>query len=70
MKTVLGWTVNGPLKGDGSSGTSCGPTDVTVNWISVANLEDLWKQQLKADFPECSQDGQMGLSREDSRQVC
>lgn len=32
---------------------------------SVASLDDLWKQQLKADFPESSRDEQMGLSRED-----
>ena len=62
---MLGWTVNGPLRGDGSSETTCGWPDVTVNRIFVASLGDLWKQQLKADFPECNQDEQMGLSRED-----
>ncbi|XP_071058619.1 uncharacterized protein [Pseudochaenichthys georgianus] len=65
VKTMLGWTVNAPLRGDRSSEMTCGQPDVTVNRISVANLEDLWKQQLKADFPECSQDEQMGPSRED-----
>lgn len=67
VKTMLGWTINGPLRGDGSSETTCGQQDVTVNRISVARLDDLWKQQLKADFPECSQDEQIGLSREDGR---
>lgn len=64
VKTMLGWTVNGLLRGDE---TTCGHPDVTVSGISVASLEDLWKQQLKADFPECNQDEQIGLSREDGQ---
>lgn len=31
------------------------------------NLDDLWQRQFKADFPECSQDEQPGLSREDHK---
>lgn len=64
MKTMLGWTVNGLLRGDE---TTCGHPDVTVSRIFVASLEDLWKQQLKAYFPECNQDEQIGLSREDGQ---
>lgn len=62
---MLGWTVNGPLRGYRNGATTCGQPDVTVNRISVTSLDDLWKQQLKADFPESSRDEQMGLSRED-----
>ncbi|XP_039548042.1 uncharacterized protein LOC120493481 [Pimephales promelas] len=65
VKTMLGWTVNGPLRRDECREIASGQPDVTVNRISIANLKDLWNEQLKADFPECSQDEQMGLSRED-----
>ncbi|KAG1936405.1 hypothetical protein F2P79_018737 [Pimephales promelas] len=65
VKTMLGWTVNGPLRRDECREITSGQPDVTVNRISIANLKDLWNEQLKADFPECSQDEQMGLSRED-----
>ena len=65
VKTLLGWTVNGPLRGDCSSDAACMQQQVTVNRISVARLEELWEQQTKADFPECAQDEQFGLSKED-----
>ena len=61
IKTLLGWTVNGPLGGD--DGEELGT--VTVNRISVLNLDDLWQQQFKMDFPECGQDERPSLSRED-----
>lgn len=31
------------------------------------NLDDLWQQQFKNDFPESSTEEQAGLSREDQR---
>ncbi len=65
VKTALGWTVNGPLRGDFSSDTACVQRHATVNRISVSRLEELWEQQTKADFPECVQDEQLGLSKED-----
>ena len=58
VKTMLGWTVNGPLRGDVRSDTAHEYPDVTVNRISVASLDELWKQQLKVDFPELGQDDQ------------
>lgn len=61
IKTILGWTVNGPLGGDSGDGMDV----ATVNIISVLNLDELWQQQFKMDFPECSYDEQPGLSRED-----
>lgn len=68
IKTILGWTVNGPLRGDCHiSDQKCLQPDVTVNRISVARLDELWEGQLKMDFPETLQDEQPGLSREDKR---
>lgn len=62
IKTILGWTVNGPLGGDNNE-----LAVATVNRISVVNLDNLWQQQFKTDFPECSHDEQPGMSREDQR---
>lgn len=68
IKTILGWTVNGPLRGDCQiSDQKCLQPDITVNRISVARLDELWEKQLKMDFPETLQDEQPGLSREDER---
>lgn len=39
----------------------------SINQISVLNLEELWQQHFKVDFPECSFDEQPGQSREDKR---
>ncbi len=38
---------------------------VTVNRIAVMKLEELWKQQFKADFPETVHEEQMAMSKED-----
>lgn len=64
IKTMLGWTVNGPLGGACCDGPVC-QSAVTINSISAVRLVELWKQQFKTDFPECSQDEQPWLSRED-----
>lgn len=64
VKTMLGWTVNGPPIGD-CINVTCAKRDITVNRIPVTRLDKLWEQQTKADFPECAQDEQLGLSRED-----
>ena len=45
VKTMLGWTVNGPPTGD--CGTACGMPDMTVNRISVVSLDELWNQQFE-----------------------
>lgn len=63
IKTILGWTVNGPLGGDSGNGMDV----ATVNRISVLNLEDLWQQQFRTDFPECVHDEQPGQSIEDQK---
>lgn len=51
VKTMLGWTVNGPLgkKDDDAQEQST----VNANRISVVKLDVLWEQQFRNDFPEC-----------------
>ncbi len=66
IKTRLGWTVNGPLRGDWGNQSSKYP-DVTINRICVSNLGELWQQQFEVDFPECSKNEQVGFSREDHK---
>ncbi|KAK7899043.1 hypothetical protein WMY93_019896 [Mugilogobius chulae] len=65
IKTILGWTVNGPLRGECQASESDLKPDITVNRISVARLDELWEKQLKVDFPETQKDEQLGLSKED-----
>lgn len=62
VQTMLGWTVNGPLRTEGGD---CENLIVTANRISAVRVDDLWKQQFQVDFPECSQEEQLGPSRED-----
>ena len=64
VKTMLGWTVNGPLGGcpDDTQDT----TSISVNRTSVVQLDKLWEQQFKTDFPECGRDNQEP-SREDQQ---
>ena len=65
VKTVLGWTVNGPLGGcDDSPG--CQST-VSINRISAVTLDELWSKQFKMDFPENNQDELVGMSKDDCR---
>lgn len=66
VRTVLGWTVNGPLTGNGGEANYC-EQPVTVNRVSIVNLDELWQQQFKMDFPESAVEQQVGLSREDLR---
>lgn len=67
IRTILGWTVNGPLKGESEEAMDCGQTELSVNRVSVVDLEELWQKQFKTDFPECSVDEQSGMSRDDHK---
>ncbi|XDV23048.1 hypothetical protein PO909_027771 [Leuciscus waleckii] len=67
IKTILGWTMNGPLRGDCQISDQCLQPNITINRISVARLDELWEKQLKVDLPETVQDEQPGLSKEDKR---
>ncbi len=51
VKTMLGWTVNGPLAKIGDDAQE--QSTVNVNRISVVKLDELWEQQFRNDFPEC-----------------
>ncbi len=65
VKTILGWTVNGPLGGcDDSPG--CQST-VSINRISAVTLDELWNKQFKMDFPENKQDELVGMSKDDCK---
>lgn len=57
VRTVFGWTVNGPLRRGNCNHTETTHevTQATSNRISVAKLDELWNQLLKYDFPEDSQ---------------
>ncbi len=64
IKTLFGWAVNGPIKRLEEYVVENHP-HMTVNRITVVKLNELWEQQFKADFPECVQEEQMGMSKED-----
>lgn len=65
IRTVLGWVINGPLGGNGSSSNAKLPS-VVVNRISVTTLEHILNSQYNHDFNEkTSVDTEM--SREDIR---
>lgn len=55
--------------GDGGDQSAFGYSDVTVNRISVSNLEELWQQQFKVDFPECNKNEQVRFSRGDHKLI-
>ena len=62
VRTMLGWTVNGPLGGDCT--TARVSHDVSVNRISVERPGRLWEQQQqKVDVPECVQPEQGTLDK-------
>lgn len=67
IRTLLGWTVNGPLTGNSGETVNWEHPQITVNRVSVVNLDDLWQQQFKNDFPKSSIDEQPAISREDQR---
>lgn len=48
--------VNGPLGGECCDGPDVHQSAFTINRTSAVTLDDLWKQQFKTDFPECSQE--------------
>lgn len=66
-RTLLGWTVNGPLGESCGETVACTQPRLTVNRASVVNLDELWQQQFKNDFPESTMDEQPALSREDHK---
>ncbi len=62
VRTILGWTVNGPLRGGMETNNS---KEVTANRISVAKLDELWQLQFKQDFPDAGQNEDIEMSKDD-----
>ena len=60
VRTLLGWVVNGPLRGGGTKATS-------VNRISVVDLHDLLVTQYNTDFVEKSYEEKREMSIEDKQ---
>ena len=63
IRTALGWVINGPVHGNGSSSEGKHPS-VSVNRISVSRLEQMLSEQYNHDFNERATE-EKGLSRED-----
>ncbi len=68
VRTALEWTVNGPLRDlTNTDSENCDHTQVTVNRISVENVEQLWLQLYNQDFPERLCDDKAEMSQEDQQ---
>lgn len=65
VRTVLGWVINGPLKREGCTTPSESQLSVSVNCISIANVENLLVQQFNHDFPEKASEEKHEMSQED-----
>ena len=63
VKTLLGWVVNGPLRGGGLKAKNT----VSVNRISVVDLHDLLITQYNTDFVEKSYEDKKEMSIEDKQ---
>ena len=61
IRTALGWVINGPLQGKGTSWESEFPSAI-VNRISVSRLEEMLSEQYNHDFNERATE-EKGLSR-------
>lgn len=55
VRTILGWTINGPLRSGSDILGMNKLTEITANRISVARLEELWQLQFKQEFPDAGQ---------------
>ncbi len=62
VRTLLGWVVNGPLRGGDNRCTT-----VNVNRISLVNLHDLMIAQYNTEFNEKAYDEKREMSREDKQ---
>lgn len=63
VRTILAWTVNGPLNGGNYVMKTNKLTDVTANRISVARIEELWQLQFELDFLFAGQNEVIKFSR-------
>lgn len=65
VRTILGWTVNRPLRGGSDIMETNTLTGITTYRISVAKLEELWQLQFKQDFPDAGQNEDIEMSKDD-----
>ncbi len=66
VKTLVGWVINGPLRGgDSSESNDC--QSATTNRISVKKLKKLLISQYNHDFNEKASDEKLEMSFEDKR---
>ncbi|KAL7880597.1 hypothetical protein SRHO_G00028510 [Serrasalmus rhombeus] len=65
IKTTLGWVVNGPLKKDNDHKPSHFSHGVSVNRVSVSNVDSMLLRQYNHDFPEQACEEKSEMSRED-----
>ena len=66
VQTLLGWVVTGPLGVDGTAGHA-GPVAVSMNRISVVELNDLLIRQYNQDFSENRYEEKNEMSVEDKQ---
>lgn len=66
IRTLLGWVINGPLKGCEEQEYKSGHPTVYANRVSVENLSELLNNQYNHDFNEATEDKEE-MSREDVR---
>lgn len=60
VKTMLGWTVNGPLGGCTDS-PGC-QSAVTINRIAAITLDELWNKQFKGDSYKFNSSPPLGVA--------
>lgn len=65
VRTLLGWVINSPLRGNSSGQRSC--STIYANRISIVRLEELLVSQYNQEFNEKSLEEKQEMSREDLR---
>lgn len=65
VRTILGWTINRPLRSGSDILGMNKLTEITANQISVARLEELWQLQFKHDIPDAGQSEDIEMSKDD-----
>ncbi|KAK0145450.1 hypothetical protein N1851_015638 [Merluccius polli] len=67
IKTLLGWVINGPLKGYSDERCESGHPAATVNRISIERIEELLNNQYSHDFNEPTSEDKEETSKDDER---
>lgn len=67
VRTLLGWVINGPLRGNSAEQCEHGYPAVTVNRIGVDKLEELLIRQYNHDFNEDFFNDKEEMSREEKK---